>query len=151
MEQRSTDGKGKAVFATKSYSEGELIFQEGPLLTTNSDTANTQFANSSHKDKIKLPSQISEQIKAASPAQFRQLRHEKVRGMVMSLASFCGSDPSEELKESLLSLFHPHDACTAIPETEAKKVANIAVSAAKILAKPGSALSRLLGTEEGGG
>ena len=149
MEQRSIDGKGKAVFATKSYSEGDLIFQEAPLLTTSSDTASTQLASTRENAPIKLPPQIAEQIKAASPARFQQLRQEKVRGMVMSLASFCGSEPSEELKESLLSLFHPDDACTAIPEMEAKKLADIALSAAKTMAKPGSALSRLLGTEEG--
>ena len=151
MEQRSVDGKGKAVFATKSYGEGDLIFEEAPLLTTNSDTAITQFASSSldEDNAIKLPSRISEQIKAASPAQFQQLRHEKVRGMLMSLACFCGSDPSEELKKSLLSLFHPDDACAAIPEIEANKLAGIALSAAKVMAKPGSSLSGLIGTEEG--
>lgn len=165
------------LFATTSYSEGDVILTESPLAVSSSG-ARSQFdasslagasasASASAAEKTKsgdaksysiisdrvLPSTIIKQIASSTlSGQSATSRTSKVRGMILALASYAAKPPTGDTKKSFLELYHPplDDELLKdrIGEKDAVELARLALKCCQKMAAPESALSRLLRDRE---
>jgi len=100
-----------------------------------------------------LPPSILEQLMEATTTSNFHSSTNKLRGMILALASYAANPPEEETKEKLFELYHPdldaeveteEDQDDYDDEKDAVQLANLALQCGQKMAAPESALSSLL-------
>lgn len=112
-EVRSTQSGGLGLFANQDYNVGDVILQEkSPLivLSAPSEAASLLKVNASKKGKRKsgaTPPSLLESI--TPPSSIPSHQADNFRGMIQAAVSFAEQQPSQEVKQELLQLYHPVD------------------------------------------
>ena len=165
------------IFATKSYSEGDVILaDEYPVAVLSEASAGfpkemlrQQFKSSAlvtgkasskpksakDDDKISVNSLILPQSFDVNQLSASGTSTAKLRGMILALASYSVqhalNPPSEESTKKLFELYHPSLSCDANDneaEQDAVKLASLALKCADQMAAPKGQLKNLLQQED---
>ena len=155
------------LFATKAFERGDVLLNEHPLLSFESDEniiqtqfSDSSFLNAKSSSKYALAkkmnsTQLSSSGKGKHGGNSMSSKHRiaKWRGMVSIAASYVlacqvPEKLSSEKKKELLSLYHPSSSCApSDTEWEVVQVAESALSYCVNYAKPNSPLSAMLSDE----
>jgi len=147
--------KQYGLFATKSYAEGDEIFEESPLIKLSEGDIRSQFKSPSFLQQstattssiltdIILPQSILKKLDNDSQ------RTSKLRGMLVALASYAiqHKTMNEEIKSKLLELYHPEFSTEEQNEKDAIELAKLAIKCSREIAASNSSLDSLLSNQD---